>query len=44
MSAMLTRAKELLSNDQPARLKKALTTPCRGDDRPEAPTSPRNSP
>ena len=44
MPAMLARAKEVLSEDQLARLKKAMTTPCRGNDRPEAPPAPGNTP
>jgi hypothetical protein len=44
MPAMLARAKEVLSEDQLARLKKALTTPCPGNDRPEAPPAPGNTP
>jgi hypothetical protein len=44
MPALLTRFKEVLSDDQLTRLKKALATPCLGDDRPEAPAAPRNSP
>jgi hypothetical protein len=44
MPAMLARAKEVLSDDQLARLRKALATPCRGDDRPEAPPAPGNTP
>jgi hypothetical protein len=44
MPALLTRYKEVLSEDQLTRLKKALATPCLGDDRPEAPTPPGNSP
>jgi hypothetical protein len=43
MPAMLTRAKEVLSDYQLARLENALATPCLGDDRPEAPTPPGNS-
>ena len=33
----LARAKEVLAEDQVERFKKALTTPCRDEDRPEAP-------
>jgi hypothetical protein len=33
----LARAKEVLTDDQVERFKKALTTPCRNEDRPEAP-------
>jgi hypothetical protein len=35
--ALLEKAKEVLSDDQIERFKKMLTTPCRGEDRPEAP-------
>jgi hypothetical protein len=44
MPAMLARAKVVLNDDQLARLRKALATPCRGDDRPEAPPAPGNTP
>jgi hypothetical protein len=35
--AFLGRAREVLTDDQVERFKKALTTPCAGEDRPEAP-------
>lgn len=38
--AFLTRVKEVLSDDQLERFKKTLTTPCQGEDRPEAPPPP----
>src|SRR5262249_5145484 len=36
----LARAREVITNDQVERFKKALTTPCREEDRPEAPPGP----
>jgi hypothetical protein len=39
--SFLARAKEVLTDDQVERFKKTLTTPCRGEDRPEAPPAPR---
>jgi len=38
--AFFGRAKEVLSDEQIERFKKTLMTPCRGDDRPEAPPAP----
>jgi hypothetical protein len=40
----LDRVKKVLSDEQLERFKNTLTTPCRGEDRPEAPPAPGNSP
>ena len=40
----LDRVKKMLSDEQLERFKNTLTTPCRGEDRPEAPPAPDNSP
>jgi hypothetical protein len=42
--AFLDQAKKVLSEEQLERFKTTLTTPCRGDDRPEAPPAPGNAP
>ena len=42
--AFLDQAKKVLSEEQLDRFKTTLTTPCRGDDRPEAPPAPGNTP
>jgi hypothetical protein len=39
----LDRVKKALSDEQLERFKNTLTTPCRGEDRPEAPPAPGNS-